>query len=173
MDSKTRHQLAAVCHGQGRTAEAEAQLRLAVAECETFGPAWVGLGELWVKQERWLEVDRAAAALEQAGERDEADVLRSRTQLAKKEYAAARRTLTGVIERLPKALRPRVLLSHALLLDGTDSAEAERALRAILALDPGHGEATKNLDVLLRRRAAKPAANPATAAPATRFADTD
>jgi hypothetical protein len=45
-----------------------------------------------------------------------------------------------------------VILSHVYLQEGRDWPAAERALRDILALDPGHGEARRNLAVLLRDR---------------------
>ncbi len=43
---KARHNLAVVYRDQGRTAEAEAQWRAAVAERPDFVPAWLGLGEI-------------------------------------------------------------------------------------------------------------------------------
>jgi len=42
-----------------------------------------------------------------------------------------------------------VLVSHAWLKEGTDPAESERALRAVLAVAPDHADARHNLAVLL------------------------
>jgi hypothetical protein len=72
--------------------------------------------------------------------------------LARREFAAARALLEATVERFPQALWPRVILSHALLQEGTDLEAAEQALRAILALEPQHAEAQANLSVLLRQR---------------------
>jgi hypothetical protein len=54
----------------------------------------------------------------------------------------------------PRALWPRVVLSHVLLQEGQDWQGAERALCDVLALDPRHAEAHRNLAVLRRQRAA-------------------
>jgi tetratricopeptide (TPR) repeat protein len=147
---KARHNLAVLCHEQGRAAEAEAQWRAAVAERPDFTPAWVGLGELYLAQDRWADLEPAAHHLETtpAGA-EEAALLRARGHLKRREFEAARRLMEGAIARSPQSLRPRVILSHALLQEGRDHAAAERALRDILALDPLHAEARHNLAVLL------------------------
>jgi Flp pilus assembly protein TadD len=72
--------------------------------------------------------------------------------LARGEFGRGRALLAEVIAAHPRALGPRLLLSHALLQEGRDLDAAERALRDVLALDPGHSEARNNLAVLLRQR---------------------
>src|SRR5947208_944915 len=47
---------------------------------------------------------------------------------------------------------PNVAEDHALLQEGRDPDAAERALRAVLELDPAQAEAHNNLAVLLRQR---------------------
>jgi len=84
--------------------------------------------------------------------------LRARGQLQRQEFAAARRTLQGVIAADGQALGPRVLLTHVLLQEGRDWAGTERALREVLTLDPGHAETRHNLKVLLRRLGREPVA---------------
>jgi hypothetical protein len=54
--------------------------------------------------------------------------------------------------RYPLALPPRVLLSHVLLQENKDLAGAEKALRAVLELDPANAEARHNLALLARAR---------------------
>jgi tetratricopeptide (TPR) repeat protein len=147
---KARHNLAVLCHEQGRAAEAEAQWRAAVAERPDFTPGWLGLGELSLAQGRWAELESVAQHLEAApAGAEEAALLRARGHLKRREFEAARRLMEGAIARSPQALPPRVILSHALLQEGRDHAAAERALRDILALDPLHAEARHNLAVLL------------------------
>ena len=65
---KARHLLAEVYRCQGRPAEAEAQWRLVVAEEPRFAPAWKGLGELYLAQGRWAELDEVIRSLERADE---------------------------------------------------------------------------------------------------------
>jgi hypothetical protein len=60
--------------------------------------------------------------------------------------------LESAIAAHPRALWPRVILTHVLLQEGKDWLAAERALRDVLALDPEHQEAQRNLEVLLRQQ---------------------
>src|SRR5262245_18763848 len=62
--------------------------------------------------------------------------LRARGQAQRSEFAAARKTLQGVIALDPRAVGPRVLLSHVLLQEGRDWRAAEKALQDIVELDP-------------------------------------
>lgn len=146
-------------------AEAEARWRAALAERPASAPVLLGLAELFLAQGRWDELDEvlrrlesgaAGGELEQAYRRLEAGlegpqagVLRARGHLACKRFAAARQLLDEIVAGAPQALWPRLLLSRALMQEGRDPAATERALRDVLALDPGHGEARHNL-VLLR-----------------------
>src|SRR5262249_24407335 len=82
----------------------------------------------------------------------EVALLRGRGLLERKEFAAARAALTGVIAARPRAVLPRLLLSYAYLQEGKDWEGAERALHDVLALDPAHQEALHNLAVLVRQQ---------------------
>ncbi len=122
-----------------------------LAEQPDFLPAWLGLGDLYVEQERWAELDRITGHLENGQQGAmEGSVLRARGHLGRKEFAAARQLLEETIAQYPQALWPRVILSHVLLQEGRDWAAAEQALRDLLALDPNHREARHNLAILLR-----------------------
>jgi tetratricopeptide (TPR) repeat protein len=150
---KARHNLAVLYHEQGRLPEAEAQWRAALAEQPDYVPAWLGVGEVCLEQGRWDELEAVAAELERRPDgAAEAAVLRARLNLARREFAAARRLLEGVIRQKPESLRPRVVFSHVLLQEGRDWEAAEQTLREILALDPQHAEARQNLAVLLRQQ---------------------
>jgi len=150
---KARHNLGVLYEEQGRLAEAEVQWRAAVAERGDFVPAWLALADLCLKQGRWQALDEAVGELGKDPQAAvEADVVRARAHLARKEFPAARGILEQTIGRIPGALRPRVILSHTLLQEGKDAGAAERALRDVLALDPDHAEARRNLSVLLRRQ---------------------
>jgi hypothetical protein len=122
-----------------------------VAEQPDFTPAWLGLAEVCLGQQRWPDLERLLARLEARPETaTEAAVLRARRHLAAREFAAAREVLGAAITRRPEALWPRVILTHVLLQEGRDWEAAERALRDVLALDPNHPEANGNLAVLRR-----------------------
>jgi tetratricopeptide (TPR) repeat protein len=152
---KARHILGVVYEQQGRFADAEIQWRAAVAEQADFSPAWLGLGDLYLKQGRWRALEQAIEGLAQDPHGVlESTVLRAQGHLARQEFAEARRILEETIGRHPQALRPRIILTHVLLQEGKDWAAAEQALRDVLALDPQHKEAQRNLAILLRQRGA-------------------
>ncbi len=60
---KARHNLAVIFEETGRTAEAEAQWRAAVIENPQFTAGWLRLGELYLKQRRWDELEESASGL--------------------------------------------------------------------------------------------------------------
>jgi tetratricopeptide (TPR) repeat protein len=150
---KARHHLAVTYYDQGRLSEAEAQWRSALAERPTYTAAWLGLAEIFLTQKRWDEFEQAAGQIDmQTPETIDAGILRGRGHLARDDMVAARGVLEDVIRCAPQELRPRVLLTHALLREGKDWEAAEKALRDVLALAPDHAEARQNLTVLLRRQ---------------------
>lgn len=154
---KAWHNLAVICQEQGRPAEAEAQWRAALAEQPSFLPAWAGLADSLLAQRRWNELEQVAGKLgEHAGEGPrEAILLRGRVHLARKEFAAARQVFEAAVGQYPEEIRPRVLLTHALLQEGGDWPAAEAALREVLAREPGNAEAAHNLRLLVERHGSK------------------
>jgi tetratricopeptide (TPR) repeat protein len=148
---RARHQLAVVCCRLGETAEAEQFWQAALSERPSYLPARIGLGELYLSQHRWSELEEQAASLEKApqGEPD-ALLLRGKMRMARREFAAARALLEEGLKRWPECLPLLVTFSHVLLREDRDHASAERLLLQILNLDPGHVQARQNLDVLRR-----------------------
>jgi tetratricopeptide (TPR) repeat protein len=149
----TRHRLALLYRAQGRDAEALGQWQEAVAERPAFAPAWVGLAELALAQQRWTDLEQAVAQLRAhpAGAA-QATLLQARGHLGRREFTDAERLLEDAIAADGQALPARVLLTHALLQEGRDPAAAERALRELLARAPGEAESWRNLAVLLRHQ---------------------
>jgi tetratricopeptide (TPR) repeat protein len=150
---EARHQLALLCREQGRLVEAEALWRQAIDGQPGLTSAWLGLGDLFLTQRRWNELEDAWVHLSRspAGALDGA-VLRARACLARQELPAARALLEDVIANAPKAVAPQLLLTQVLLQDGSDPGAAERSLRAVLDLDPSLVEARRNQAVLLRNQ---------------------
>jgi FkbM family methyltransferase len=154
---KARHNLAVLCQEQGRYPEAEAHWRAALADRPDYVPAWVGLADVLLAQRRRPEAEAIVARLRAAAPtRPDGDLLHARILLARQDFGGARAGLEALIAAQPRALPPRVLLSHVLLQAGADVGAAERALRDVLALAPDHAEARQNLAVLLRRRGRPP-----------------
>jgi|SRR6516164_1974872 glycosyltransferase involved in cell wall biosynthesis len=145
----TRNNLAVLYRDQGRFADAEAQWKAALAERPSFIDAMLGLGELYLGQNRWEEMENVLAELE-AGPQTElqAAVLRGQKHLARREFDAARNILGGAIKRHPQALGPRLVLSRVLWQEGKDWAQVEQSLRGVLAIDPNNAEARSNLERL-------------------------
>ncbi len=146
------YHLAVLCREEGRDSEAEAHWQASLAEAPGLVPAWMGLGELYLQQERWSQLEQVVAQLHRHPPMGgEAAVLQARACLARREFAAARQVLEGIIAHDPAALKPRVILSHVLLQSGDEDAAAP-LLRSIVQLDPTQAESWRNLAVLLGRR---------------------
>jgi Flp pilus assembly protein TadD len=72
--------------------------------------------------------------------------------MARGEFGSARHVLEEALQEAPEDVWLWVILSHALLQEGSDWDGAEAALRKELELDPENTEAKNNLAVLLRQR---------------------
>jgi glycosyltransferase involved in cell wall biosynthesis len=148
----TRHNLAVLYRDQGRLVEAEAQWRAALVEQPDFIVARLGLGELYLGQKRWRELEEVLARLQaEARTRVQAAVLLAQKHLAFQEYPAARKLVEEAIALDPKDLGPRIVLSRVLLAENRDGPAIEKALREVLALDPNNQEARQNLSFLGQR----------------------
>jgi GT2 family glycosyltransferase/tetratricopeptide (TPR) repeat protein len=153
-----RHNLAVMYQEQGRDAEAEAHWKAVVAEQPGYAPGWLGLGDMYLRQERWAELDELLGEAETVrGLAEQARVgllvLRARRHLACADYAPAKKLVEDALASHPDDVALWVVLSHALLQEGVDWDRAELALRRILALDPDNGEARSNLAILERQLA--------------------
>jgi tetratricopeptide (TPR) repeat protein len=142
----TRHNLAVLYRDQGRLAEAEAQWRAALAEQPDFTVARLGLGELYLREGRWQELEDVLARLQaDPATQVQAAVLLAQKHLALQDYPAAHRLADEAIAADPRAPGPRIVLSRVLLAEGSDRAVIAQALREVLALDPNNQEARQNL----------------------------
>jgi glycosyltransferase involved in cell wall biosynthesis/Flp pilus assembly protein TadD len=160
---RTRQFLAEICHGQGRTADAEAQLRQVLAECPDYPPALRMLSEHLFARSEWRELEQTLHRLRRSSQdAAHADLTQARMHLARREFGPARGVLEPCIASRPDALWPKIILSYVLLQEGADAGAAEAVLRDILVLDPTHQEARHNLTVLLSRKDATSASAPAT-----------
>ncbi len=147
---KTRHQLALLCHRQGRVQDAEQLWREAIAERPDFMPAWLGLAELYLSVGREAVLAAELSRLEtQASTREVATLLRARVHLARREYTSARALLEEAVQSSRQLLWARLLLGQTLMQEGRDRDAAMRVLREVLALDPNQPEARLLLGRLL------------------------
>jgi tetratricopeptide (TPR) repeat protein len=152
---KARHNLALVYLDSGRSADAAAEWRAALALDPAFVPALAGLGEAALRTGDLAALEAAAATLGQF-DAPQAAMLRARYLLKVKRYRDARAVLEAAFATTPNDLGLLVLLSHAWLQDGSDPTAAERALLAVLALAPGNPEVTHNLATLRRTTGNQP-----------------
>jgi GT2 family glycosyltransferase/Flp pilus assembly protein TadD len=150
---KVRHNLGILYEEQGRLVEAESQWRAVLTEQPAFMPAFQGLGEVYLKQRRWQDLEGVADTLDAMGAGADATAFRVRRHLEEADFDGARERLAVVSAASPDAVWPRRLLSHAYLLEGRDWPAAEKALKAILEIAPDDPEARHNLAVLEKRKA--------------------
>jgi len=144
------HHLAVLDREEGRLADAEKYWQMLLAASPAFHPARVGLAELYLQQARWPELETLLTELERHAALD-ADLLRARMHLARKEFASARQLLENILQQAPHLVTAYVLLSHVLLQSG-DEITAEPLLRRIVEIDSSHAESWRNLAVLFRRQ---------------------
>jgi glycosyltransferase involved in cell wall biosynthesis len=142
----TRHNLAILYRDQQRFAEAEAQWQAALAERPDCVEAMLGLGELYLGQQRWADMEQVLRKLEENPATEvHAAVLRAQQLLEHHAHADARRVIDAAIAKAPGELGPRLVLSRLLWQEGRDWAATEQALRDVLAIAPNHPEAIANL----------------------------
>jgi tetratricopeptide (TPR) repeat protein len=141
-----RYNLGVIHRDQGRLRDAEAAWRQVLAHRPQWGIVLYGLGEILVVQKRWRDMEDICRRLEILPEgKRPAQELRAHCHLRRNELTKAKEILDEMTKEWPSLLWPKVLLSRVLLREGRDWAAAEASLRAILALDPNHKEATQNL----------------------------
>src|SRR5262249_40302507 len=88
---KARHNLAVLYQEQNRLNEAEVQWQTCLKEKPDFGAARLGLGEVYLAQDRWSDLKWAMDGLNgDPALALEATVLRGRAYLARKQFSAAR-----------------------------------------------------------------------------------
>lgn len=150
---KARCQLARIYRDQKRLKESEAQWREALKEDPKYAQAWLGLGQVFLDQSRWDDLDQAISSLEanQHGMM-EAAVLRALRFAVTKEFGLAQKLMEETVAKYPKALEPRILLGRLTMREGQDPALAEQVSKAILELDPANAEAQRNLRNLAPRQ---------------------
>jgi tetratricopeptide (TPR) repeat protein len=145
------HNLALMYRHQGRLADAEAQWFDVQQEYPRFLLAWVGLGELYLDQERWAELEQVAERMEDNPRMlSEALTLRGQARLAQQDFDQARNLVRSALARDPGFLKAKVILSHVLLQEGKELDGAEMVLREILQSDPENVQSWRNLMVFLR-----------------------
>ena len=145
----TRHNLAVLYRSQNRAAEAEMQWRMVVAQQPTFAEAWVGLGELYLAQQRWDDLQAVLQTLTaNPATAVEAAVLQAQRHMVERDFSAGRELLEKAIAQAPKALGPRLVLARLLSQEARDPQAAAQAWRNVAALDPNNREAPQNLAAL-------------------------
>jgi tetratricopeptide (TPR) repeat protein len=152
---KGRCALAEVYRDQGRVADAEREFRAVLAEHPELTPAWLCLGDLWLNQQRFTDVDQLAAQL-QANPKTAIDgaLLKARGLMIQKRYAESRALIEQTIARAPKNIWPRELLAHCLFFENRDLPALAQALKNVLALDATNQFALANLPQVEHKLAA-------------------
>lgn len=154
---QTAYNLAIVYRDQGRASDCEALLLKVLGEHPGYGLARVALAELQLRQGRWAELEQTLEFLQSDPRHvPHAALIRSQIHRQRREYDAAREWLNQAIAAAPRAVTPRLALSHVLLDEGRDLAAAERAVLDVLALAPDNANALYNLNLLRQQRSSPP-----------------
>ncbi|HEV3204984.1 MAG TPA: methyltransferase domain-containing protein, partial [Gemmataceae bacterium] len=154
---KARHSLAVLYRAQQRSAEAEMQWTIALAESPDYIPARIGLAGLYQSQGREQEMEQTLQPVEtNPCVRPTIASLRAMQCTARDNFAGGRKILEEALAQDRGNLELQVMLSRNLLREGRDWPAAEKSLRTILELDPYHTEARNNLTVLLLQQGRTP-----------------
>ncbi len=146
---KGRHNLAVAYRDLGRLPEARAQWKHLLNHEPDFLDAWLGLAELSLQDTGDEEFARLLAAIDKLDPAGyEAHVLRARRHLFKREFQHAKDILMPLCQKNTQSIRPRIIMSHVYLQEGSAWVEARQMLEEVLALDPSNREAQHNLRVL-------------------------
>lgn len=147
-----RHELARVLFHQRRYPEAWAEAVRVTQEAPDVLSGWLTLADAAQaagQDEAVADVARRMAA--RPGLAVEAELVRGRWLLTKRQPEAARQLAERVLAEHPRELGAHLILGWAWQQSGNDR-EAERVWRAALLLDPCLGEAQRQLGDILRRR---------------------
>jgi tetratricopeptide (TPR) repeat protein len=149
---KARQRLALDYLRQGRVDDAELQWRAMLADVPDSTQAWLGLVDVYLARglpDLWQPLLQAVEAVPNNGLNSA--LVKARLAEAQNDYVAARVLLERACDQHGKSLWPRIALARVLLQEGHDWPAAERALVAVLELQPTHGEARRNLDLVRQR----------------------
>jgi glycosyltransferase involved in cell wall biosynthesis len=143
---KGRCALAEVYRDQGRLEDAEREFRAALAEQPDLTPAWLCIGDMWLRNGQLEKVDQLCTQL-QANPKTAIDgaLLKARSLMTQKKFDESRELLQQTIARAPKNAWPRELLAHCLHLENRDMPALVEALKQVLILDPTNNFALANL----------------------------
>jgi tetratricopeptide (TPR) repeat protein len=148
---KARQNLAVVYTDMGDLEQAEREWRQVTQAMPGYRPGWRGLAEVLLRRDRRLEAAEVAErCLGDPALRVEGRLLRSRLALLRGDLAAARTELDEAIAAAPgdhAALDARCQL----LFEHGAPADAEQALRTLIARNPANASAHHNLGMLLLR----------------------
>ena len=151
---KAHQNLAVVATEMGDLAEAERQWREVVREVPRYRPGWRGLGETLIRGGRFAEAEALAEELlkNDGALRIEGLLIKSRTALARQQFAEARDALDRPRRSGPDDLETLRGRCQFLFEHGAPD-EAERALKSLIEHDPHDASAHHNLGTLLLRPA--------------------
>ena len=154
---KTHHNLGVLYQQQNRHEEAVHHWQRALAANPEYRPAWLGLGELYVFQKRWLELEKILQDLQAMPKAQlESTLLRARFLAARGEMEKATTLLQQRISEHPQEFLTRLVLSQILVKEGKKPKEIEASLHAVLALQPSHGPTLRQLAVWAKNTDVEP-----------------
>jgi tetratricopeptide (TPR) repeat protein len=144
-DHKARHNLAIVYTELGRHDLAEIQWRAIMDRRPGYRPAWRGLADCLLDQQRFATAQvESERMLEQSDTRGLGLVLQAELAVRQGEQDAARSTLQAAVEELPDDLDARQAACKFLFEFG-DYEETEQAFLELIRLAPDDGAAHHNL----------------------------
>ncbi|MDX1948598.1 MAG: glycosyltransferase [Pirellulaceae bacterium] len=150
--------LGMIYRDQNRPQEAERVFQELLGEHADYVRAWVGLGYVYLGQERWGDLNHVCQQLHKCQDGQVyAMLLKAEGMIARGELADAKPLIDQAILLAPKMVWARLVLAGWLGRTASPIEECQAAFRDILRLDPGNAAAIDSLKELERRQDSKAA----------------
>jgi tetratricopeptide (TPR) repeat protein len=150
--SLARQNLALACGDANDLPAAEAEWRALIQEMPAYKPAWRGLADVLLRQQKFDDVSAVARQVNgERGLRGLGLLFEAQIAAARGERDAARERFARAVAEAPDDVDIRESQCRFLFEQG-DPAEAEQALRELLHLSPENPSALHNLAAILLQR---------------------
>lgn len=144
-----RVKLGQICVAQGRKGEAENQYLAALAVEPRYTLAWSALGQLYLRQGRFAELQDLLPRLAACdGGKGFALVMAAQAWLVTRDFGRARALLEEAIARDPQMLWARLTLIDLLVAQGASPEVLIRVHLDVLEIEPQHAETLRRLKEL-------------------------
>ena len=143
---KAAFQLGLTYCDQQRFAESERVFQELLAQFPDYSQAWVGLGQVYLSQQRWRDTDYVAQQLRKCPGGDVmADILTAENLSLRGNHVDAQPYVERAMTKAPRMIWPRIVYADILMRRNMPLEQCILAWQNLLQICPGHPYAQKQL----------------------------